>query len=141
MRRSCCPRPSGRRAIPGSGRVSSRGTWRSLTAWTTGSWLAASWMPAGRTGRLFLRRRRPVTGILASTVQKPSGSAVLVQEIYADDYRGRTVTFRGQLRTTGMAGQAGLHLARTGPSTIPANPARPRRRRPDRPRQQRLDLA
>ena len=46
--------PGGRPAagpIPGSGGVSSRGTWRSPTAWTTGSWLAASLMPAGRTGR------------------------------------------------------------------------------------------
>ena len=29
----------------------------------------------------------------------------------ADDYLGRTVTFRGQLRTSGIAGRAGLHLA------------------------------
>ena len=34
-----------------------------------------------------------------------------MQEIAAAGYRGRTVTFRGQLRTTGIAGQAGLHLA------------------------------
>jgi hypothetical protein len=49
--------------------------------------------------------------VLASAVPEPSGSAVLFQEIFADDYRGRTVIFRGQLRTTGVAGQAGLHLA------------------------------
>jgi hypothetical protein len=52
---------------------------------------------------------------LAATVPEPAGSAVLVQAIYADDHRGRTVTFRGQLRTAGMAGQAGLHLAVSGP--------------------------
>jgi hypothetical protein len=52
---------------------------------------------------------------LAAVVPEPAGSAVLVQAVYADDYRGRTITFRGQLRTTGMAGQAGLHLAVSGP--------------------------
>jgi hypothetical protein len=48
---------------------------------------------------------------LASAVPAPSGSAILFQEIFADDYRGRTVIFRGQLRITGVAGQAGLQLA------------------------------
>jgi hypothetical protein len=48
---------------------------------------------------------------LAATVPEPAGFAVLVQEIAAADYRGRTVTFRGQLRATDIAGQAGLHLA------------------------------
>jgi hypothetical protein len=52
---------------------------------------------------------------LAATVPESGGSAVLVQAIYADDYRERTVTFRGQLRTTGVVGQAGLHLAVSGP--------------------------
>jgi hypothetical protein len=54
------------------------------------------------------------SAVLAAAVPEPAGSAVLVQAIYADDYCGRTVTFRGQLRATGMAGQAGLHLAVTG---------------------------
>jgi len=51
------------------------------------------------------------SAVVVSAVPEPSGSAVLFQEIFAEDYRGRTVTFRGQLRTTGVAGQAGLHLA------------------------------
>ncbi len=55
------------------------------------------------------------SAVLAATIPEPAGSAVLVQTVYADDYRGRTVTFRGQLRATGMAGQAGLHLAVSGP--------------------------
>ena len=55
------------------------------------------------------------SAVLAATVPEPAGSAVLVQAIYADDYRGGTVTFRGQLRATGLAGQAGLHLAVSGP--------------------------
>jgi hypothetical protein len=51
----------------------------------------------------------------AATVPEPAGSAVLVQAIAAAHYRGRTVTFRGQLRTAGIAGQAGLHLAAVAP--------------------------
>jgi hypothetical protein len=53
--------------------------------------------------------------VLAAAVPEPAGSAVLAQAIYADDYRGATVTFRGQLRAAGLAGQAGLHLAVSGP--------------------------
>jgi hypothetical protein len=55
------------------------------------------------------------SAVLAATVPEPAGSAVLVQAIYADDYRGAAVTFRGQLRATGLAGQAGLQLAISGP--------------------------
>jgi len=54
------------------------------------------------------------SAVLAATAGEPAGSAVLVQAIYADDYRGAAVTFRGQLRTTGLAGQAGLHLEVSG---------------------------
>jgi hypothetical protein len=52
---------------------------------------------------------------LAATVPEPAGSAVLAQAIAAEDYRGRTVTIRGQLRGTDLAGQAGLILAVSGP--------------------------
>ena len=55
------------------------------------------------------------SAVRAATVPEPAGSAALAQAIYADDYRGRTVTFRGQLRTAGITGQAGLHLAVGGP--------------------------
>jgi hypothetical protein len=58
------------------------------------------------------------SAVLASAVPEPSGFAVLVQTIYADDYRGCMVTFRGQLRT-GVAGQAGLHLAAGRPGELP----------------------
>ena len=51
------------------------------------------------------------SAVLASAVPEPPGFAVLVQEIDAEDYHGRTVTFRGQLRATSVAGRAGLHLA------------------------------
>jgi hypothetical protein len=62
--------------------------------------------------------------VLAATVPEPAGSAVLVQAIAAAGYRGRTVTFRGQLRATGIAGQAGLHLAVSRPPEEPAGAPR-----------------
>ena len=37
--------------------------------------------------------------ILAAAGPEPAGYAFLAQDIDADDYRGRTVTFRGELRT------------------------------------------
>jgi hypothetical protein len=55
------------------------------------------------------------SAVLASAVPEPPGFAVLVQTIDAEDYCGRTVTFRGQLRTAGVAGHAGLHLGLTKP--------------------------
>ena len=57
--------------------------------------------------------------ILAAAVPEPAGFAVLSQEINADDYRGRAVTFRGDLRTTDVADRAGLVLRviREGPPT------------------------
>jgi hypothetical protein len=64
------------------------------------------------------------TAVLASAVPEPSGFAVLVQEIYADDYRGAAVTFRGQLRAAGLAGQAGLHLAAGRPVDPPGSQLR-----------------
>jgi hypothetical protein len=66
------------------------------------------------------------SAILASAVPEPAGSAVLFQEIYADDYRGSAVTFRGQLRAAGVAGQAGLHLAAGRPVDPPDAPLRER---------------
>jgi hypothetical protein len=59
------------------------------------------------------------SAVLAAAVPEPPGFAVLVQTIYADDYRGSTITFRGQLRTTDVAGQAGLHLAAGRPGELP----------------------
>ena len=57
--------------------------------------------------------------ILAAAVPEPAGFAVLSQEINADDYRGRAVTFHGDLRTTDVADRAGLVLRviREGPPT------------------------
>jgi hypothetical protein len=66
------------------------------------------------------------SAVLAATVPEPVGSAVLVQAIAAADYRGRTVTFRGQLRTTSIAGQAGLHLAVRRPPSPDGSVGAPR---------------
>jgi RNA polymerase sigma-70 factor, ECF subfamily len=53
--------------------------------------------------------------ILAAAGPEPAGFAFLAQEIDADDYRGRTVTFRGELRTAQADGRAGLVLRVTSP--------------------------
>ena len=74
-----------------------------------------------QSGVMWLRR-----SAITRAVPEPSGFAVLFQEIYADDYRGRTVTFRGQLRTGGVAGQAGLHLAAGRPVDPPGEQLRDR---------------
>ena len=50
------------------------------------------------------------SAVLSSAVPRPVGSAALVQAIYADDYRGATVTFSGEIRVDPLAGQAGLRL-------------------------------
>jgi RNA polymerase sigma factor (sigma-70 family) len=49
--------------------------------------------------------------VLSATVPRPAGFAFLGQEMFADDYRGHAVTFRGEFRTRGTApGRAGLFL-------------------------------
>ena len=50
------------------------------------------------------------TAMLSAAVPQPEGFAWLAQEIFADDYRGATVTFRGQFRAPAGAGRAGLFL-------------------------------
>jgi hypothetical protein len=50
------------------------------------------------------------TAALSAAVPQPEGFAWLAQEIFADDYRGAAVTFRGQCRTPQGAGRAGLFL-------------------------------
>ena len=53
--------------------------------------------------------------ILAAAGPEPAGFAFLAQDIDADDYRGRTVTFRGELRTAQADGRAGLALRASSP--------------------------
>lgn len=56
--------------------------------------------------------------MLSAAVPQPEGFAWLGQEIFADDYRGTTVTFRGQFRTPDTAGRAGLFLRVMKPPTV-----------------------
>jgi len=82
--------------------------------------LAGSFLDAGRPHwQDYAHAATDGTAVLASAVPEPSGFAVLFQEIYADDYRGTAVTFRGRLRGAGVAGQAGLHLAAARPGDPP----------------------
>jgi Domain of unknown function (DUF151) len=46
------------------------------------------------------------TAALYSTVPEPAGFAFLGQEMFADDYRGAMVTFRGEIRTLDSAADA-----------------------------------
>lgn len=50
------------------------------------------------------------SAVLSSAVPRPAGSAALVQAIYADDCRGATITFAGEIRTEPLTEQAGLRL-------------------------------
>jgi hypothetical protein len=51
-----------------------------------------------------------LSAVLSSAAPRPAGSAALVQAIYADDYRGATVTFSGEIHVDPLTGQAGLRL-------------------------------
>jgi bifunctional DNase/RNase len=68
------------------------------------------------------------SAVIRSAVPEPNGFAGLQQTMAADDYRGRTVVFSGELRTEDVAGRAGLHLT-VGP---PLGPAPTRRSPPER---------
>ncbi len=48
--------------------------------------------------------------ILTAAMPEPAGFAILGQDIFADDYRGRAVTFRGDVRTSGVEDLAALAL-------------------------------
>jgi RNA polymerase sigma-70 factor, ECF subfamily len=50
------------------------------------------------------------SAVLRSAVPEPYGSACLGQEILAEDYRGRAVTFRAELRTEDVSDRAFLFL-------------------------------
>lgn len=60
--------------------------------------------------------------ILAAAGPEPAGFAFLAQDIDADDYRGRTVTFRGELRTAQADGRAGLALRARSPGRSRSTP-------------------
>jgi hypothetical protein len=48
--------------------------------------------------------------VLSSAADRPAGSAALVQTIFADDYRGATVVFGGEIRTERLTYEAGIQL-------------------------------
>jgi RNA polymerase sigma-70 factor (ECF subfamily) len=50
------------------------------------------------------------SAVLSSAVPEPAGFAVLGQELFADDYRGAVITFRGEFRIADAPGRAGLFL-------------------------------
>jgi bifunctional DNase/RNase len=50
------------------------------------------------------------SAVLRSAVPHPLGSAALVQTIFADDYSGAAVVFRGEIAAVGVTDQAGLRL-------------------------------
>jgi hypothetical protein len=62
--------------------------------------------------------------VLYAATPDPAGFAVLAQFMWADDYLGSVVSFRGRLRRGGDAGLAGLFVRvetpRSGPG--PSNP-------------------
>ena len=50
------------------------------------------------------------SAVLSSSSAEPRGPAMLTQTIFADDYRGATVAFGGEIRAEDVAGQVGLRL-------------------------------
>jgi hypothetical protein len=52
------------------------------------------------------------TAVLSAAVPRPEGFAVLAQEMFADDYLGAVIAFRGQFRISGTA--AGEAASRAG---------------------------
>jgi hypothetical protein len=50
------------------------------------------------------------SAVLSAAVPQPAGAAVLAQTIFADDYRGRPVVFRAEVRTEAVTQRAGLRL-------------------------------
>jgi bifunctional DNase/RNase len=66
--------------------------------------------PTGTHWDDYSRTTEDHRAILASSGPEPYGFAFLIQQIFADDYRGQTVVFRGELRATDVADQAGLVL-------------------------------
>ena len=61
------------------------------------------------------------TAVLRSAVPDPHGFAALRQTLFTEDYRGATIVFRGELRATDVADQAGLFLR------VSSGPVRARR--------------
>src|SRR5262249_21278542 len=94
---------------------------RSPTAPTAGDSAAPSCAPGpGSASPPAAEDGRPTR---AAAGPEPAGFAFLAQQIDADDYRGRTVTFRGELRTAEPDGRAGLVLRVSRPGGSAPRPA------------------
>ena len=50
------------------------------------------------------------SAVLSCEVPRPAGAAALLQTVFADDYRGATVTFSGEIRTDPLTEPGGLRL-------------------------------
>jgi len=59
------------------------------------------------------------TAVLHAATPDPAGFAILAQIMWADDYRGSVVSFRGRLRRGGDAGLAGLFVRVEAPGSGP----------------------
>jgi RNA polymerase sigma factor (sigma-70 family) len=59
--------------------------------------------------------------VLYAAMPDPAGFAILAQFIWADDYQGSVVTFRGRLRRSGDAGLAGLFVRVETPGSGPGS--------------------
>jgi hypothetical protein len=106
-------RPDGRWALfPASGPATNRATSTSpgaLDRWDLdcGDRRAATGQPAAAE---YSAAAGDQSAILSSVADRPAGAAALVQTVFAEDYRSRTVTFSGEIRTAPLTGQAGLRL-------------------------------
>jgi hypothetical protein len=83
-----------------------------LDRWDLDSWPGAGPDQPGAAGGEpdYVAAAEGPSAVLSSAVPRPAGPAALVQAIYADDYRGTTVTFSGEVRADAPAGQGGLRL-------------------------------
>ena len=68
------------------------------------------WDLDGGAGQDFSATADGQSAVLSSVAPRPAGTAMLVQAIFADDYRGRDVVFSGEISTEPLTGQAGLRL-------------------------------
>jgi hypothetical protein len=81
-----------------------------LARWDLDSWSGPGPVRPGADQTDYVAAAEGASAVLSSAVPRPAGSAVLVQAIYADDYRGAAVTFRGEISVDLLTGQAGLRL-------------------------------
>ncbi len=65
-----------------------------------------------------------LSSAVSSAASRPAGSALLLQAIYAEDYRGGAVTFSGEIRTDPRTEQAGLRLLVSRHDGWPGEPIR-----------------